>query len=318
MEAMRDAGFDLLILQSTVDMGYNTDVNLGLDYRLYTLENVHSLYPSGLPELSGNIGGANDSLRSCFEAAREYGISVMIGLVNDDRWWKYGWALPYPVPEFGADPAMDSYWGRWAIENAEMANKVAGEIWELYGGEFADVIYGWYYYNELWNFVPFDQNAAKILAENISITLDFISGITPELPLAMSPFHNFAMKGAADTRQQYLDIFALTRWRPFDIFAPQDSLGNNEDRLPYIHTWIQGYKDAADAAGIRFWVNNENFTIDFKTANISRFARQLEISAPFAERNICFSWNHYYSPTNTFTTRHNDAYLHYIRTGLTD
>jgi hypothetical protein len=318
-EAMKASGLDLIILQTTVDKSFDRDTDLGLDSRLYPLNYIHALYPSQLPELTGHIGGSNDSLRGCLEAARETGISVMIGLVDDTRWWRYGWALPAAVPEFGSDPAMDSYWGRWAVEHAHMTNKAASEIWEIYGEEFGDVIYGWYYVSEWWNFEPFNQDAAKILAESLNIILDHLSVLTPGMPLGMSPFHNLTMKGPADIRQQYLDIFALTRWRPYDILAPQDSIGANQTNgLPTLHTWLQAYKDAADAAGIRFWVNNENFTRDYTAAGMSRFAVQMQVSAPLAERLICFSWNHYFSPTNTGTTRYNDAYLRYIETGLID
>ena len=321
MDAMLEAGIGLLILQSVMTLVNGDNENLGQDHRNYPITAVHSLYPTQLPELAPYYHVSPDTLRHCLEAAQERGIKIMIGLIADNVWWKYGWALPTPVREFGDDPALDSYWGRWVIDNAELSNKVAGEIWDIYGEEFADVIYGWYYYNEFWNFSPFDENVAKILAHSFNTALDFYSEITPGLPMAFSPFHNFNLIGAVQTGQNYRDIFALTRFREYDIFVPQDSVGGFPDRIPYLEPWMRAYRGAAHEAGIRFWVNNECFVAlpgyRFSGAEIERLVTQLEITAPWAEKNITFSWNHYYSPIANDTRFHED-WIKYIRDGDND
>ena len=132
----------------------------------------------------------------------------------------------------------------------------------------------------------------------------------------LSPFCNPSLSSAAQCGSMWKSVFALTEFRKGDIFAPQDSFGNNTDMD--LDGWSRAYKDAADTkAGLRFWSNNENFRKDYAVARVDEFVNQIRITSRYAEANICFSWNHYYSPKER-NPGYNAAYLDYIRNGKLD
>ena len=76
-------------------------------------------------------------------------------------------------------------------------------------------------------------------------------------------------------------------------------------------------KAAADTKpGLQFWANNEDFTPDFKSADMGRFKQQLDITAKYAEKHISFSFCHYRNPDMGATkAKAYEAYKHYFETG---
>ena len=319
--AMAEAGMRYVIVQSVVDFTYNTDANYGQDYTRYTLKNgkAFSLYPSSLSELSGANNGT-DSLKNCLAACKKYGMQAILGPVSDNRWWLYGWGIP-ARPSGVTDTAKDSYMARWVRGNADISNRIADEIMARYGGQYGGQIYAWYYNNEIWNISAACRGTdggvyAKILADSLNLSLRHYSKITPGKPLMLSPFCNPSLSSAAQCGSMWKSVFALTEFRKGDIFAPQDSFGNNTDMD--LDGWSRAYKDAADTkAGLRFWSNNENFRKDYAVARVDEFVNQIRITSRYAEANICFSWNHYYSPKER-NPGYNAAYLDYIRNGKLD
>lgn len=319
IKLMSEAGMKYIILQSIADLTYNTDANLGQDPDRYTLSRTLCLYPSSLPEFrSGNKG--IDSLKNCLEACKKYGLQAIIGPLSDNRWWKYGWGMPQ-MPSGKSDYVKDSYFAKWVKQNGELSNRIADEVMARYGEKYSAQIFGWYYNNEIWNIDVAckrtdNQVYAKILGESLNIVIRHYSRITPGKPVMLSPFINPTLSTPQQCGKMWEDIFKYTEFRKGDIFSPQDSFGGNPTLD--LDAWTKAYADAAKTkSGLVFWSNNENFRENGTVATLDSFIYQINTTAKYASANICFSWNHYFSPLLQ-NSGYNRAYLKYITTGQID
>ena len=316
---MSQAGMKYIILQSITDLSYNTSADLGQDPDAYTLSSALCLYPSSLPEFRGVNNGV-DSLKHCLEACKKYGMQAIIGPVSDNRWWKYGWGMP-KCPSGKTDVVKDSYMTAWVKENADISNRVAEEVMEKYGSTYGDQIYGWYYNNEIWNIDVACRGTdrgvyAQILGESMNLVLRKYTSLTPGKPMMLSSFINPSLSTPQQCGKMWTDIFRYTEFRKGDIFSPQDSYGNNPTQD--LEAWTKAYADAVKTkSGLLFWSNNENFRANATVATLDSFVYQINTTAKYASANICFSWNHYFSPDQQ-NKGYNQAYLKYIRTGQLD
>lgn len=319
--AMKDVGMDHMIIQSVYDWALTSNGSIAQDWQSYTTNTRYSLYPTEIPELKGaNLTSVNngDQLECALIAAKENGMKIYIGLLNDDRWWKFGWGVPV-LPSGKTDPATESYFATWCEDNGRLAGEMITEIWNRYSEKYGEQIAGWYYYNEVWNMdvgcKRTDNMAyAACIGNNINIMLDAVNEVCPEKPMMLSPFYNQDISSPSEYKDFWSDIFSVANFRAGDIFAPQDSVGAKNIPIKDLDLWIGGLKEAADTEdGLRFWVNNENFTSGYASAPVSRFIEQIEATDPYAETHITFSWNHYYNPVynSSFATYNNElkAYL---------
>lgn len=319
---MKQAGFQFIILQSVVDILYDVkdDNTQNEDYEQYKLKDIHAIYPSHIEHIQNKCGGI-DSLGNCFKAARKQGMKVMLAPVGDNRWWLYGWKLPGAEPGV-TDLVNDSYFGRWVKQDAELSNRIASEISERYLSEYDDVFYGWYYWNEIWN-MPLacsgEDNGilTKILANSLNAVLNHYSAITPGKPFLISPFMNFSISSAAGYGKMCKDLFALVSFRDGDIFCPQDSVGVHSDRIQELGEWTKCFKEAVDTKpGLKFWSNNENFSMERGPALLDRYMKQIQITSEYCEEHIVFSWNHHFNPlASTGSDGYNKTYLDCIAKG---
>ncbi|MDR1674459.1 MAG: DUF4434 domain-containing protein, partial [Oscillospiraceae bacterium] len=285
----------MLLIQSTVDV----EIPWG----------TYSLYPSELPESAG--WQMTDQLEYAFESCRKYGIKLMLGTYNDSKWFEYGWGPPGDLREFLA-------------ENTRISNLIVSEITEKYLNRYENEFAGWYFYSEIWNIdvsaPEYWEEYADILSGNFNAWTQHMSAVTPGKPLMISSFYNPQLYNASPEKHSefWQRIFSMTDFRSGDIFAPQDGAGANPYTFPVLDEWTAALKSAADTEpGLIFWSNNENFTESMTPQDVSRFVQQLEITDKYAEKHICFSWNHYYSPTygNGIYSAYNDKYQEYVRTG---
>jgi len=319
--AMKDVGMDHMILQSVYDWALYSNGGVAQDWEAYTTNTRYSLYPTEIEGLKGaNLTSINngDELEYALMAAKENGMKIYIGLLSDDRWWKYGWGVPV-LPTGKTDPATESYFATWCEYNGDLAAQMIVEIWERYGEEYGEQIAGWYYYNEIWNIdvgcKRTDNMAyATCIGNNMNIMLDAINEVCPEKPMMLSPFYNQEISTPEEYKNFWTDIFSVANFRAGDIFAPQDSVGAKNIPIEDLDEWIGGLKEAANTEeGLRFWVNNENFTSGLASAPVSRLIQQIEATDPYAETHITFSWNHYYNPVYNanYATYNNElkAYL---------
>lgn len=322
LSAMQDAGMKYLIVQSVADVAYRTDGSAyGQDYSRYAKDYAVSMYPSALPLFSGSNNGI-DSLERCLAAAKAHDIQVYLGAYSDNRWWLFGWGMP-AAPAGVTDLKKDSYLAAWAKENAELTASMIEEIYNRYSAKYADTIAGWYYYNEVWNIdvacAGTDGGVyAEILSDNMNRIIAKINAVDPSKKFMLSPFYNTTISTAVQNGNMWADIIGKTNFRKGDIFAPQDCIGGHPDDAMNgtLDAWTKELKRASLAnSNVSFWSNNENFTDGGGIALLDRYVRQLELTSRYAEKNICFSWNHYYSP-ELVNAGYQKTYMDYLENGV--
>ncbi len=320
--AMQEAGMKYLIVQSVTDVAYQTSGSAyGQDYSRYPKDYAVSMYPSELPLLSGTNNGI-DSLERCFAAAKAHDIQLYLGPCSDNRWWLFGWGMP-SAPAGVTDLKKDSYFANWARENAELNNSVMEEIYNRYADKYADTLAGWYYYNEVWNIdvacAGTDNGVyAEILSDSMNRIIAKINELDSSKKFMLSPFYNTTISTAVQNGDMWASILEKTNFRQGDIFAPQDCIGGHPDDAfnGTIDTWTKELKRASLAnSNVSFWSNNENFIEGGGIALLDRYIQQLEVTSQYAEKNICFSWNHYYSP-ELVNQGYQNTYLNYLENGV--
>lgn len=318
LAAMKSLGMNSLILQSSYDWATTAASSsaYGQDWSKYTTTTRYSLYPTEISELKGANNSA-DQLERALIAAKENDMTIYIGLISDDRWWRFGWGIPTAASS-DADLTKDSYFAQWCAYNGELSAKMIAEIWKRYAADYADQIGGWYYNNEIWNFdsgcAGTDNGVyAQILADNFNAYLQAIEQNCPDKPLMLSPYFNRTLSTGAQYRDFWKNIFEKANFRSNDIFAPQDCIGEHPDKIDTAQEWIGGLAEAAKTEGLHFWVNNETFTASYGSAPVDRVISQIEATRQYAETHILFSWNHYYNPLyNSAFQSYNDQLAAYI------
>ena len=319
LAAMKSLGMKTLILQSSYDWATTASVSseYGQDWSKYTTTSRYSLYPTEIPELKG-ANNSMDQLKQALAAAKENDMTIYIGLVSDDRWWKFGWGIPTAASS-NADLATESYFAQWCAYNGEVSAKMITEIWNRYSSDYAEQIGGWYYNNEIWNFdsacAGTDNGVySQILADNFNTYLKAIEQNCPDKPLMLSPYFNRTLSTGTQYCNFWKSVFAKTNFKLGDIFAPQDCIGEHPDKIDTAPEWIGKLAEAAKTKeGLRFWVNNETFTASYSSASVDRVISQIEATRQYAETHILFSWNHYYNPIyNSAFQSYNDQLAAYI------
>ena len=254
-----------------------------------------TLYPSSL--VKKNQRG--NTLEKCLRSAQKHGIKLFIGLNFNDRWWKV---------DYDAD---------WLIGQMEIGNKVADELVALYKEKYADTMYGWYWVWEVDNLNCMTADRQAVLAQALNTNLDYLSKITPGMPLMLSPFMNHKVGGNAEEYgKMWENVFAQTRFRIGDIFSPQDCVGAGGLNLDNLRDWFSKLKQAVNTKpGLKFWGNVETFDQRFwVTAPLSRIQRQMEIVNGYVSNLICFAYSHYDSPF-VINEDHHRAYVQYCKDG---
>lgn len=289
---MKETGLDTLILQHTAQME--------ADGR-WT-----AYYPSALPALQND--GADivgNALKSCKKA----GIRVFVGLAEFSGWW---------------DEAGFS--GDWDAVCETMAG-MQEEIYRNYAPEYGDTLYGWYFSPEISN-SPLMKLSLPRIAAGFNKVLNRASELDPAMPVMLSPYYSeyLTVPSVTATLPMWQSFLNMADLRDGDIFCPQDAVGAAWTREKSLEKVWKMYAAAVSSAGadVKLWANCENFTAAQQggpfappanglaeniPAPMDRFAWQLETACRYAEKIVCFSMNHYYSP---FADREAyDAYLDY-------
>ena len=282
---MKAAGFRALILQSTVDLTYvQTEADRPkTDPDAFAQDSAYALYPTAL------VSGSEQAhaLEYALEAAEQTGMQIWIGLVNDGRWWNYGWGEP------------DADTEKWLSGNAADHCTVIREIRSLYGERYASQIAGFYWTNEYWNIeAEYAEAYAGQYARQLKTVRSQLAESFPAQRLMLSPFYNTAL---TDRETFCHFLTALVRGsglRQTDIIALQDGAGRGYD-AETIRAWTA---DAARAVAneVTVWVNNETCTPALQAVPVGQL-RDDYLATQAAARHILFSWNHYYHGTELET-----------------
>lgn len=275
---------------------------VGMKYLIYApalLTNDKGISTATYPSSFAKRKHQNQTLEKCLRAAQKNNIKVFIGLNFNDRWWKC------------------DYDAEWLVKQMEIGNKVADEIVTLYKDKYPDAMYGWYWVWEIDNLNWMTSERQQALIDALNTNLDYLSNLTPEMPLMLSPFMNHKVGGNAEEYgQMWKNIFEKTRFRSGDIFSPQDCVGAGGLNLDNLEEWFSKLKQAVNTKpGLKFWGNIETFDQRFWiTAPLERIKKQLEVVNGYVGNLICFAYSHYNSPFVVNKDYHK-TYLQYCCTG---
>lgn len=303
-----------------------------------------TLYPSDRKEFRDGYVGV-DCIDACLRNCEKAGVKVFIALNQDAEMKKDGhfWTMGTRVSKTKPEVCID-YWRK----NTEISNELSDELYSLYKSKYPNAFYGWYWVHEFWNYTlctyayeqkdpvglrdyiaPDPKVYTDILAlEALSPVLDHLTEIDPAMPMLFSSFYNPTLCRPESMERLWSDVFSVTRFRPGDIWAPMDGIGGGLMNLDILDEWTAAAKRATEAnENLHFWINNELFVtyVDWDTGKITKYAagevalidrmvRQIEITSKYAENNVLFAWNHYYSPCNALPGYHK-AYMQYVNSG---
>lgn len=272
-------------------------------------------YPTEIPEIkSGKCYSTtlfDDALRNC----QKYGMKVFIGmgLIND-----------YTKHITDSD---------WLTKSMNMNNQICTELYNLYYEKYSDTFYGWYWPYEIWNdtrFGKFSDNrvqSIQALADAMSICLDHINELNPDLPMMWSPYVNPSMMSADETSAFWRDIISEGHFRAGDILCPMDSINNFNYKLDgkggctifNIDKYELGYREAVDDSGkgVKYWSNCESFNSKVEPAEPAlwaRYVRQMQTVSKYTDTIVTFAYAHYYSPY-TVNSCFANTYMDYLQNG---
>jgi len=267
----------------------------------------YSFYPSqldGLKEGKGSVDTVENALRNC----QKFGIKVFVGMGLDENWW---------------DKFI--YDSDWFNESNTKYTEIAQELYDLYKKDYGDTFYGWYWVPEIWNADVFNHSSSSrdasitVLANGLDIVLDYLTQLSPEMPMMLSPFANTDLGSADDNYLFWRDLIKEANFREGDILCPMDSVGAGGTKIEYLDKWFEAYSKAvAETGKVEFWANCEDFGYTMNkeacSANWDRFLQQMTIASKYCKKTITFAYAHYYSPYNTIDG-FNKTYEDYLKNG---
>ena len=277
------------------EVGFQTII---IQWSCVTKENriISAFYPCRVIQYLSEDYREVDVIGKLLQACAALKMHVRMGLNNPDEWFSFVFSDM-----------------KWCRKEAEIGIAVARDIYEQYFETFHDVLVGWYFVPEYFNGMKNAEGAAELLNRY----LDGLDDLNSSLPLMLSPFLR-AFVSPEETRNEWIDIFQKTHFRRGDIFCCQDSVGAGWIGMFQLPYYFSALREAVDTKPeLRFWANNEDFTQDGGTARLVRFIRQMEISRPYVEDYVTFSYDHYWSP-DFVNPKHHEQYLRYFQTGHLD
>ncbi len=281
---LKEVGIDIFIIQWTAD----------------TPEGVFKsvYYPSELTEDNKTSSFYNGStlLPRVLEAAEEEGIKVFVGLNLSDEWWQFACTRD-----------------AWNKKQSDLGVAMAEEIYGLYKDQYPNALYGWYFAWELYNGM---RGYEKKVAEFLNMYLDPLTLLDPSMFMFFSPFVTHSGGTPKEAESEWKKVFADANFRQGDIFCCQDAVGAGHIDIEELTGYFASLKSAVDTKpGLIFWANSENFTIDYKSAYLGRFIRQMEIASDYVSGYVTFAYSHYYAKDFNGKGGFHRAYKHYYDTG---
>ncbi len=240
--------------------------------RTIILQRLQAGSTSFLPQNGHGI----DATRIVLEYAQRHHMQVMLGLAEDDGWWR---SL--------LDP---EYLARLLKTNTGLAQTV----WERYGASPAFA--GWYIPQEPWDIQARDDQIAALAGyfASIASTCRALSG---GKPVAIAPF--FSTLLSPDGFQQLYTQFLAHA--SVDLVMLQDGVGArnwDHDLEARIIPYFAAMRQACTANGVTLWSDLELFRTQsgFHPASIARIRRQFTAEAPYVRCFAVFDAFHYLSP----------------------
>lgn len=272
LEEMKAIGMDKVIIQYAVQ--YYSD-----NYK------VHYYTPEFEEPQSDNTGKAQQ-IPNALLAAKKVGMKVYLGLELAEDPWFSAMAAGFENEEF-------------LKSSATYTTAIFDDLWKQFGGEYGDVIEGWY--------LPFEYNNSEVSGQSkdrlinrfyVPVT-NHIKKVTPKKTIMVSPLVYAPLTGDPDKKQVEnwyqlsYDIWTKTK---VDIIAPQDGCGWESMVKETLAPWYEALARAvkkAKAVGrkeAQAWNNAECYNMNGTgTMTIKRLTDNMAAVDSYVSQHISFS-----------------------------
>lgn len=293
-ELLKNVGITEVIIQWSAEFKNSKIKYLGYDSDLVNNpSNLDSEFDLNTYAHSKNM------LKNMLEAAKLSNIKIFIGLCLGSDWWNNAFT----------DEA-------WRINNCNLTNQIANEIYTKYKSSYPNTFIGWYY---PWEMYTTPKNYEIYWSDMLNRNLDYLTTLNSAMPTILCPFISQSENASVErAKEQWSYVAKNTRFRKGDILCLQDSLGTSSYSPGKIIEYIKAIELATNEnTNLIFGLDVENYWSDSLgggSASINRFTLQLQICSLYAKKIISFSYMHYYDSLNKgVDNKYNDQYTTYAK-----
>lgn len=278
-QLMSDLGMDLFIFQWTADSKAQT-----------------TIYPTGLDGWSQT--SPYDQIEAGLAAAKKHHIKVFMGLAFSEDWWM----------KQGSDRA-------WLMQQVEVMNKIADEIYARYHASYPETLAGWYINWEMDNASAYntDETQKQNMIDALNAVSAHLHALNPGLKTSIAPYFNARSGMRPDDWGAFWQ--QVLSGADVDILMLQDGVGVGHAAVDDLPRWFEAVCKGVHAAGKECWDDLENFTGASAVNNpapIERLVAQHQAAAPFVDKIVTFSFNVAMSPVFGVDAKALAAYKAYV------
>ncbi|AJT40505.1 hypothetical protein UM93_01235 [Psychromicrobium lacuslunae] len=310
LAAIQRLGIGSIVLTASLSDASVDQADSGLTaktaYYPTTLSGYHIATANGAPV---------DVVGSALRAAQKAGMTVWLGLQTDNPTWFSSGQLD----------------ASWLATQAELAGRLAEDLWAQYGAAYHDTIAGWYqpYENNNYDAVVSTGLNRPLIMHSFFLQLgeaiDAVSTAAQRspLPIMISPFYFSALPNSADYQEFWrislsgtsIDVVAL------QVYADMTTSYQETDsfRAALISEWTAAVSRGVAAAnnGAQTWANIELFQSNpaIGAATVKYAVEAMKAAAPYVTAFTNFSFSHHWSPWTIGYDWFSVGYLDYLSGG---
>jgi hypothetical protein len=276
-------GFDWSAAEWSKEFDYLAQIGMKLIIIQYSVYDHEAYYFSKLAPAVVKT----DQIETILSLADERKFKVMLGLTLTSSYW------------YNKKPP--EYWDEEIRRNKQFVD----ELWGKYGHHQS--FWGWYIPHEIDDVTGKPEPMRQLITKLLNEMRSYCHQKTPKLLVGIAPYFSNAM-----TPTEFEDWWTRTlHGAGIDILMLQDGVGCHraviERDIPLYYGALQ---KACKNTGVEFWTDLEIFDqihcppVDNEPvekwaavpADIKRIKAQIETTAPFVKRIVCFEFTHYMSP----------------------
>jgi hypothetical protein len=229
-----------------------------------------------------------ETLERLFEAVRDSGLTLHLGLMNDPGYWT-------------AITARDRVLRDYFLLRVARNERLQKQLLERFGNrpEWA----GYYIAEEIDDLTWRDPRRAVFVRDYLSLMTARLKSNDPARPVAVSAF--FRGRTAPDIFARTLLDLTTNGAHRVDAVLVQDGAGADDPPLAYIPLYFQALREAWTADAPKLWGVIELFTqtspegqpFAAVAATPERVVKQIAAAAPHVERLVVFTLKDYADPS---------------------
>ncbi len=274
---LQKIGINEIILQNIVD-----------------INSRYAVYPTAMEGYSSN---SIDMVETCLAAADGEGMNVRIGLGFNDEWW-----------------SIDGNHKNWLAKEADENIAIFTEVLSKYFGHQS--LTGWYIPHEFHPLMALSFLQRENLNRFYKKIANFITGKSTKT-IMIAPFYNARLSGPVTLALWSDIVHDVFKGTGIHIMALQDSVGAGFNTLNDLDEIYASTRRATEEMGLHLYAVTETFMETAgrnRPAPLHRIYEQLSKVAPYVNRCVAFSIDHYQNGSEpTQVTDYEDYYQYYLK-----